>query len=580
MSDLQIDKESVFDLFSNKEHEFLIPDYQRPYAWTGTECSTLWDDLVAFALPNNKVNPNFKDTYFLGSIVTFTNSDSKLEVIDGQQRLTTLMLLLRAFYTKFENATEDNPAEIRRNLERCIWKTDMFGKPSKDDLKINSEVALDDDKDEFISILKTGECTDKQKSKYAENFRLFKDKIQSFNDKYPYEMEYLAQIIMMDCVLLPINAPSQDAAFRIFTTLNDRGKPLSDSDIFKSQLYKHYISESVAKKDEFIGEWNELRDRCMDIFETPDEGDALDEIFTRYMYYERAKQRINDTTTESLRKFFEKNDYALFKKDETFENIIQLSKFWESIDKQDTNVFSDGVLRDLFVLNFAPNGMWKFFLSVYFMANKDSKNRLDDEKLQSFLKKTIAFVWAYAYTNPGVNALRTPMFSEMINIIDGKEASFSKFKFDSNLRNLISNYEFTNNKPMTKSMLAWWMFQNENQDYLPLDTKYEIEHIYAKKRYEFKKGLEDASNLESIGNKALLEKSVNIRAADYNFEDKKRYYRGENNKKMGTKNQELLNLAKDKTDFEEQDIVNRKNDIVNGFMKFMGEEGLLQEPKQ
>ena len=110
MSKLNIDQQTIKELFSNKRSDFLIPDYQRPYAWGEAECQTLWDDIFAFAFPENDYS-RFKsdeDEYFLGPIVTFKNGDGKLEIIDGQQRLTTLMLLLRAFFSKFGNMLASN----------------------------------------------------------------------------------------------------------------------------------------------------------------------------------------------------------------------------------------------------------------------------------------------------------------------------------------------------------------------------------------------------------------------------------------------------------------------------------------
>ena len=94
MSKLNVDQKSIKDLLNNKKADFLIPDYQRPYAWGEKECETLWEDLFSFAFPENDYEKfNSNDEYFLGPIVTFTNADGKQEVIDGQQRLTTLMLL-------------------------------------------------------------------------------------------------------------------------------------------------------------------------------------------------------------------------------------------------------------------------------------------------------------------------------------------------------------------------------------------------------------------------------------------------------------------------------------------------------
>lgn len=74
MSKLSIDQRTVKDLFSDKRSNFLIPDYQRPYAWGIDECRTLWDDLHGFAIPNNGAGVfNRDDEYYLGPIVTFQN---------------------------------------------------------------------------------------------------------------------------------------------------------------------------------------------------------------------------------------------------------------------------------------------------------------------------------------------------------------------------------------------------------------------------------------------------------------------------------------------------------------------------
>ena len=92
MSKLNIDQKTIKDLFTAKKTDFLIPDYQRPYAWTDIECGTLWEDIFNFAIPNGNAYEfdSDNDEYFLGPIVTFKNG-TKLEVIDGQQRLTTFM---------------------------------------------------------------------------------------------------------------------------------------------------------------------------------------------------------------------------------------------------------------------------------------------------------------------------------------------------------------------------------------------------------------------------------------------------------------------------------------------------------
>ena len=580
MSKLNVDQKTIMLLFSDKKSDFLIPDYQRPYAWEESQCQTLWDDIFTFAFPDNNYEKFEKnEEYFLGSIVTFENEYNKKEVIDGQQRLTTLMLLLRAFYAKFNNMQDDNSKSTRDRIAQCLWKTDEFGKADLNVLKIDSEVATDNDKDEFLDILKTGFVSKEQKSNYAKNYIFFQQKIDDFLREFPSYFAYLPARILGNCILLPIEAESQDTALRIFSTLNNRGLPLSDADIFKAQFYKHYSTKN--QKDDFIEKWKELEEISGKIFR-PLNGIPMDELFTRYMYFIRSKQGIKSSTTEALRKFYEKGKYAILKQDETLPNLKILVDFWNDIYNQNSERFPPNVLRKLFVLNYAPNGMWTYFLSVYFLHNKNASDQLDENKLDDFLNKIIAFVWGFSFINPGVNALRTPVYAEMINVVTGKDVNFDEHKFEENtLRIAINNFEFKNGRPITRSMLTWWAFNNDDQSIPTLNTNFDIEHIFARKRQENDKTLINTKNLEALGNKVLLEDKINIRAADYRFSDKIKYYEGFTNDKgqhkTGTIISELVNLASNITDFTEQDITKRTEEITKQFINYLKENQLIRQ---
>ena len=579
MSKLNIDQKSIKSLFSDNKSDFLIPDYQRPYAWQITECQTLWEDTFSFAIPENDYQ-KFKsgDEYFLGPIVTFKNSDGKLEIIDGQQRLTTLMLLLRALYTHYLVAQDAQTVKTREEIAKCIWKTDEFSNPIMDQLKIDSQVATDEVKDEFLTILLKGEAPESMKSNYAINYRFFQGKIKELINKMPSSFMYYPVRLMNNCILLPIEAESQDTALTIFSTLNNRGLPLSDADIFKAQFYKYYTKKGT--KDNFVQRWSKLNTLCEKIFH-PITGTPMDELFTKYMYYERAKQRIDSSTTEALRKFYGKDDYAILKNDTTFQNLEDLAKFWEDVYTQNEDRFSQDILRKLYVLCYAPNSMWGYVLSVYYMRNRQQDGLLEEEPLAIFLDKITAFIWSYAITNPGVNSLRTPIYAEMINIIDGKSVEFEKFKFDkTSLSTSFGNYEFRNTRPVTKSMLTWWAINYANQELPSLEITFDIEHIYARNRNEKEQSLSNPVKVESLGNKAVLEKRINIRASDYRFEDKKKYYYGYTNgqgkEKEGTIVKELIDMSASKSDFTERDIDARRTEMLESFYSFVESNGLMK----
>ena len=581
MSKLNVDQKSIYELLSDRKADYIIPDYQRPYAWDEDSCQTLWDDIFSFAIPDNDATKfDTSDEYFLGSIVTFENDKKQQEVIDGQQRLTTFMLLLRAFYDRFTKMQDQDSKDFSERIASCIWKTNEMGKPDKEHLKIDSVVATDKDKDEFLSILKTGNVTSSQTSRYANNFRFFLKKVDDFINDFPKFAEKLPARILNNCILMPIEAESQDTALRIFSTLNDRGLPLSDSDIFKAQFYQYYKQKSEDDRDEFIKDWKKLEETCEKIFH-PITGTPMDDLFTRYMYFIRAKRDNNkSTTTESLRRFYERDKYSVLKQDDTFENLKDLAQFWEDITDQNRERFSEEVLKKLFILNYAPNSMWNYFISVYYLANRTEDGKLDDEDFKMFLDRTIAFIWGYAIMHPGVNALRTPIFAEMLNIVNLNEVTFSDFKFDKEqTRSAILIYDFKNGRPITKSMLALRMMLNKEQLYPKLSQQFDIEHIYPRKRQENEKGLSNNRQIDLLGNKSLLEKRINIRASDYRFEDKIKYYQGFDNSRGqrigGTENLELKNISNVYKKFGEKEIFERTNLFIDDFMNLLDKNGLI-----
>ena len=120
---IEVNKQSVKQLLeTGKEKKFVIPEYQRPYAWFDEQIQTLFDDLVEYTENNTK---NTESTYFLGTIVAYENEGGEQEIIDGQQRITSLFLLLRAIYTKLESMTETLESKnFKAQIESALWEQD------------------------------------------------------------------------------------------------------------------------------------------------------------------------------------------------------------------------------------------------------------------------------------------------------------------------------------------------------------------------------------------------------------------------------------------------------------------------
>ena len=556
--------------------KFLIPDYQRSYSWEREQCETLWGDILSFTFPIDHAFDANNDRYFLGTILTYQNSSYENEVIDGQQRLITFLLMLRAFYQAFEKIDVKNKENILTSIGKCIWETDEFGNVEKASLKLNSEVASDEDIAEFKKILATGESTKENTSNYAVNYRYFQNWIGAFKNDNPEKFSYLPMRILNNCILLPIEADNQNTALRIFTTLNDRGMPLSDGDIFKAQFYKFFSRKGKQAKEKFIQRWKELDELCNKNFH-PRKGMPVDDLFMRYMYYAKTKQairqnkRISDTFSD-MRDFYSQNNYEIFQSEETFEDLITLANFWDEVAERNEK-FSPQVLKKLYTLNYSPYSVWSYVVSLYFMSNRG----LEEEKFCAFLDKVTAMILMNAVLDLGKGNIRRPFVLEFKDIFNGEPLEFdAQFKpHEKIFRNRLSEMRFSNSKTVTRTILAWWTFQNPAQELPPLGVDLQIEHILPKKRQELHHVLSNPNALEFLGNKSLLEKGINIRAADCRFVDKKIYYLGDGKTKLGTFNLELRSLAQTHDDFTEADILARNEKIFDAFINYLRENDLL-----
>lgn len=553
--------------------KFLIPDYQRPYSWEREQCETLWDDILSFAYPIDHAFNAGNDRYFLGTILTYQNDCNEHEVIDGQQRLITFMLMLRAFYAAFESIQCNNKENILASIGKCIWTTDEFGNVEKSGIKLNSEVASDEDIAEFKKILETGEATEKNQSNYAVNYRLFQKWIAAFKDDNPDKFSYLPMRILNNCILLPIEADSQTTALRIFTTLNDRGMPLSDSDIFKAQFYKFFSQDGKQTKEKFIGRWKAFAELCNKNFH-PRKGTPVDDLFMRYFYYAKTKQAVEDNkrineTFSNMRDFYAEDNYKILRDEKIFAELEMLAQFWDDVASR-SNRFSPKLLKKLYVLSYSPYSVWSYVVSLYFMSWKE----FDEADFCAFLDKITAMILINGVLDFGKQGIRRPFVLEFKNIYNGEPILFEQYRQKENLvRSRLGEMNFSNSKPITRTMLAWWTFKNPAQKLPPLGTDLHIEHIYAVKRQELHHELNNPDALEFLGNKSLLEKGINIRASDYRLVDKKKYYLGDG-KKAGTFNLELRGLVETHDDFTGANIIARNEEIFDEFIKYLREQNL------
>lgn len=248
---------SVGKIFSN-DFVFKIPAYQRPYAWTTEHAGELLSDFLNHIGDSDKpiyeINP-----YFLGSIVLIKGDAPDAQIVDGQQRLTTLSILLSAirhicrdvapdfadaltpFLYERGNAvlgTVDRPRLSLRDRDTGFFYTYIQAEGGMNKLV---DIAADDLQDVRRNIRDNGLY-------YLEQLR-----------QLPTEkLKRLSQFIVNRCFLIIISTPDLEYAYRIFSVLNNRGMDLSETDILKAEILGA-ISEETDRS-EYNEAWEDVEE--------------------------------------------------------------------------------------------------------------------------------------------------------------------------------------------------------------------------------------------------------------------------------------------------------------------------------
>ncbi|MDU2903143.1 MAG: DUF262 domain-containing HNH endonuclease family protein [Veillonella sp.] len=250
MSDKISAKEYSLSKIFSADFEYHIPKYQRPYSWTEDEAAILFDDLYDFYELDND------DNYFLGSIVLI-KSDNKpySEVIDGQQRLTTLSIFLAvmadAFSTEqYKELCKAYLQEKGNQLEMISAQPRIFLR-EKDQGFFNKYIqALDL---QGLYQLDDETLDSEAKVHIQKNCQVIQER---FSEKFTNEDDLIkfCQFVLNRCFLVVVSSPNQSSAFRVFSVLNSRGLDLLPSDIIKSKTIGS-LDDSI--QDKYTEIWEE-----------------------------------------------------------------------------------------------------------------------------------------------------------------------------------------------------------------------------------------------------------------------------------------------------------------------------------
>ena len=548
---------NVKNLFSAKEETcFRIPDYQREYCWDEERCLPLWDDLM---------NPENRSEIFFGTFVTNTTKDETgkvfFDVVDGQQRITTFYLILRAGLQylseqigKCEESAkglidQDIWSELRGKLRAVLWmRNDSGQRDSKlPRLIINSpfEEAKADFNDIVASfpdpqVFKTLGENIKKKSRYLQNLFFFYDHFQHNSDLSNAFRSI--NTILDKFQVLHLNCESESEALIVFDTLNNRGIQLKDADIFKSRLYKAWGTSE--QQSEFIKIWNEILNKLKDI---GSDRFVIDDLFHQYVFHIRMEKNLSTKDIKAVRSFYldrnlENGHYLENNKESVAANISTLASMWYNLEKREN--FSTEVLKWYHCLMKGKNDLWMWAVATYYLKLAPGDNGLDNEqmgKFAKFLKRLTAGIYYCCLSSGGsisdsiksfvyrvIGNIRSSDDPEELIVIQG-----SIMKAD-NLQSALCEIACGSrghNPVNDKPYVFIHAYLNPKQEAL-LSLETDIEHIFPKSWAkqakesvvgEMREGDTDDNGkqyVEFFGNKICLEKLNNIKCSDSYFAQK------------------------------------------------------------
>ena len=245
-------EQAVQKVFSD-DYVFRIPDYQRPYSWTTEQARELIEDLLGYMGANAGPVAEMP-AYFLGSIVLIKGDTPDADVVDGQQRLTTLTLLLSAIRANIGDA-------LRVQITKRLYEEGDTFTGTEDRFRLTlreRDAAFFQDYVQrdgvFPNLLQLEEDLTDSRRNLRDNARLFQKYVEEIDE--PTRIS-LVQFILQRCYLVVVATPDEDSAYRIFSVLNSRGLDLSATDILKAKIIGA-IPENA--RESYTAKWEEAEE--------------------------------------------------------------------------------------------------------------------------------------------------------------------------------------------------------------------------------------------------------------------------------------------------------------------------------
>lgn len=495
---------TIKEIFGDAKAFYQIPNYQRPYSWEDEHIEQLWDDIVT-ACQNNKEDAAIDENYFLGSVILIPNQSS-FDVVDGQQRLTTLTILfcvIRDLYPDFNKDIDIGKIPDAITIEDIKDYVSLRGKRNRLKLTTHPEKMNEFEKTILEKIEWPSKVTkkDRKEKKFLNAALIFKEKCEALKME---ELKELVSYLFNKVKMISIACSTQSFAIKLFQVLNTRGMDLAPEDLIKSLLLSKLTED---KHLQFMENWKDIERLSKEAEE------SITDLLTYYEYYLLANN--------PKRGLYEELS-VLFREKDSNDIIYDFKKFVEGYkeiyDSKNKVIYSLLYLRHQIY--------WK---SILITAKHLNFKPFD--KLAELIRNFFYLYWIGGFTSAKIKQTSFNVIGWLKNQGDLnhiKEELDKKIKEDNVISRFKANiqenvYDESWLKPLL-IMIEYNQVDDSNLlNFLERDKRIQTEHILPveNRKIEYWKKLytdDEAENLlMKIANLTLLSGTKNIQASNRPF---------------------------------------------------------------